>query len=429
MSDKLLTAGVFVLLGALFVLAANDGKVPWTKSRPPGPDWCEAHQVELSRCETCNPRLSRGGTYTVREREPKEGECPNTLVRIHLAPGVAEKVRLETHEARIGAVAEVLRANAETRYVPSSHARVGPRMAGIVREVRAVQGQEVQEGDVLALIESADFGQARSDYLQAVAVARLREKVHEREKALAEKRLGTGRDLLEAETALEEARLAVGRAAQRLAVLGVPEGKLAELTEKQDLSPVLELRAPFSGTVVEAQAVRGEAVTPERPIFAVAALERLWLSIDVYEPDFAGIAKDQKVSFFVEGLTGKRFPGRVVAIGGEVDEHTRTIRVFAEVKNVDGLLRARMFGRADVSIRPAEPKLVIPKAAVQNDGDCSLVFVSPSPDVFQARKVLLGSSYGQGWEVVGGLAAGEKVVTQGSFLLKTEVLRGQMGAG
>jgi cobalt-zinc-cadmium efflux system membrane fusion protein len=302
-------------------------------------------------------------------------------------------------------------------------------MAGIVREVQAVQGQEVGEGQVLALVESADFGQAKSDYLQAVAVLKLREAAWQREKLLAEKKIGTGREFLEAETGREEAKLAVGRAAQRLELLGVPRDRLAEVSEKQDTSALLELRAPFPGTVVEANAVRGEAVLPEKTVFAVAAMERMWLSIDVYESDLARIEKDQKVSFFVDGLTGRRFPGRVVAIGGEVDEHTRTIRVFADVKNVDGLLRARMFGRAEISIRAAEPKLLVPKEAVQNDGDCFLVFVSPSQDVFQARKIQLGTAYGQGWEVVGGLAAGEKVVTRGSFLLKTEILRGQMGAG
>jgi cobalt-zinc-cadmium efflux system membrane fusion protein len=103
--------------------------------------------------------------------------------------------------------------------------------------------------------------------------------------------------------------------------------------------------------------------------------------------------------------------------------------VIADVKNLDSLLRARMFGKAEISVKPPEPKLLVPKDAVQNAGDCNLVFVSTSKDVFQARKVHLGAAYEGGYEIAGGLAAGEKIVTKGSFLLKTEVLRGQMGAG
>lgn len=181
--------------------------------------------------------------------------------------------------------------------------------------------------------------------------------------------------------------------------------------------------------MVEASAVAGETASPEKPIFAVAATERMWVSIDVYESELGKLEKDQRVVFTVEGLPGQRFPGKVVAIGGEVDDRTRTVPVFGDVKNVQGLLRARMFGRAEVSIKAAEPKLLVPKSAVQSDGDCRLVFVSPTPNIFQARKIEIGAVYENGYELVGGLAAGEKVVTTGSFLLKTEVLRGEMGAG
>ena len=88
-----------------------------------------------------------------------------------------------------------------------------------------------------------------------------------------------------------------------------------------------------------------------------------------------------------------------------------------------------MFGRAAIRIEEAKPKLVVPREALQNDGDCWLVFVSPIENVFQAREVEPGVPYGAGIEIVGGLAAGERIVTTGSFLLKTEVLRGQIGAG
>jgi cobalt-zinc-cadmium efflux system membrane fusion protein len=191
----------------------------------------------------------------------------------------------------------------------------------------------------------------------------------------------------------------------------------------------MDVVSPFAGTVVEASAVPGEIATPEKPIFAVASLESLWAAIDVLEGDLAKIENGQRVVFTVDGIAGQRFPGKVVAVGGEVDDRTRTVRVYAEVKNVQGLLRAKMFGRAQITVKPPEPKLVVPKEAVQNDGDCYLVFVSPSADAYKARKIEVGTVYEQGYEVTGGLAAGEKVVTTGSFLLKTEVLRGQMGAG
>lgn len=369
-----------------------------------------------------DPKTERGGTTVIREREPKEGECPNTLVRITLAPGVSEEVKLGFHEAKEVTVAETIQANAESQYPPSQYARVAPRLPGVVREVKALLGQDVQEGEVLAILDSPDLGRAKQDLLQALSALKLREETYKQEKELFDKKIGTARELLQATTLLEEAKLTVSQARYRLAALGIT-------SDPTDTSGLLDVTAPFAGRVVEASAVRGETATTEKAIFSVAATERLWISIDVYESDLAKVEKDQKVTFHVEGLPGKKFPGRVVAIGGEVDDRTRTVRVFAEVKNVQGLLRANMFGRAEISVKPAEPKLLVPREAMQYDGDCWLVFVSPVKNVYQARKVEIGAVYGRGYEIVGGLAAGEKVVTTGSFLLKTEVLRGQMGAG
>jgi cobalt-zinc-cadmium efflux system membrane fusion protein len=385
--------------------------------------------VALSTCDKCNPKLARGGTVTTREREPHEGECPNTLVRVTLGPNAAERAGIELYDVEPRTLAETIRANAETRYVPSKYARVAPRMAGVVREVAGVLGQEVDAGALLATVESAAFGEAKSDYLQALTIRELRQSTYDQEKALADKNISSGRDLFAAKTALAEAEIAARRGAQRLATLGLTEAQVEAVAKQQDTSPALAVTAPFKGVVLDVTAVIGDAATAERPLFVVADVERLWVAIDVGAAALAEVETDQRVVFTVDELPGQRFPGKVVAIGGEVDEHTRTVRVIAEVKNPRGLLKANLFGRAEIMIRPAEPKLLVPKQAVQNDGDCNLVFVSGSPNVFQARKVQLGTVYESGFEVTAGLAAGEKIATTGSFLLKTEVLRGQMGVG
>jgi len=425
----IVTLGVFAGLAGAFFYVANDGKAPWTEEAPHGEDWCEAHDTVLSTCEKCNVELSRGGTFMVSSRDPEPGECPNTLVRITLADGAAEEVNLQYHTVAEQTISERVDANAETRYPPSKYARIAPRISGIVREVRAVLGQEVEEGDVLAIIESAEFGQAKSEYLQTLAILDLRKSTFEREKDLVEKKISAGRELLEAKAALTEASISVSRAAQTLAALGMTSEQVAAIPDTRDTSSLLPVVAPFAGRVVTAAAVIGEIASPQKHVFAVAAMRRFWVTMDVYEADLAKIELGQRVYFRVDGIPGQRFRGKVVAIGGEVDDRTRTVPVFADVKNTRGLLRAQMFGHAQIVVAPPEAKLLVPKEAVQSDGDCSLVFVAPKKNVYMSRGVELGRVFENGYEVVSGLAVGEKVVTVGSFLLKTEVLRGQMGAG
>lgn len=429
MRHAILTIAVFAVLGALFWTASHDGRLPWEPPPSHGEDWCEAHRIEDSRCGICNPKIARGGTFTERVREPAEGECPNTLVRVTLAPGGAGRIGIERRVVESRPVAESVLGNAESQYAPSGFARVAARIPGVVREVRAAVGLDVEAGAVLAVVASPDLGRAKSEYLQALGIRGLREKTCERERSLFEKKITAGRELAQAETELEEARLAARSAFQGLRTLGLTAAQVEAVAKDEDIGSLLEVTAPFAGTIVEAAAVAGENASPDRPLFAVADLGRLWISVDVGEGDLPKIGKGQRATFTVEGMPGRKFAGAVVAIGAEVDDRTRAARVYAEVPNPDGLLRARMFGRARIAVKPAEPRLLVPREAVQSDGDCSFVFVEAKPDVYLTRKVELGTSYEAGHEVLGGLVAGEAVVTTGSILLKSEVLRGEMGAG
>lgn len=429
MKSGILTGVVFATLITAFALTAMHGRLPWQGPPPHGTDWCEQHQVELSKCDNCNPKLARGGTVVTRMREPKAGECPNTLVKIELGPGVAARAGVVTAAVESRAISETARGNAETEYVPAAWARVGPRLGGVVRSVSATLGQQVEAGAPLAIVDSPELSGAKSAFLQAVSARDLRLELYTKTKALFDKHLVPGKEETESRTALEEAKLVLNAAALRLRALGLTEEQLAEVEKGKDVSAALVVSAPFAGTVVATSAVVGETASPDRPLFEIASLDRMWVAIDLPEADLTRVAAGQRAVFLLDSFPGKKFVGKVVALGGAVDDQTRTVKAYAEVKNPEVLLRAHMFGRAEITVKVAEPKVLVPREAVQNDGDCLLVFVESTPNVFQARKIEAGSVFEAGFEVKSGLVAGEKVATTGSFLLKTEAMKGQMGAG
>lgn len=430
MRQDAVTLSIFATLALAFAVVALDVPIPFLRAPAAAGELCAAHGKPVATCDQCNPKTARGGTFTSREREPREGECPNTLVRITLAPeAVAFVPAADLHTVQKVRISETLRANAELRYPPDRYALVAPRIAGTIRKIFLTMGAAVDAGTPLAQLESPEYGQAKSAYLQALSVRDARRQLFEQEQALFEKKVTPERDYLEAKNAAEEAHNALLQAEQKLTWLGHTQEQIRQIAEQRDASPVFDITAPFTGTVIDTTAVLGALATPDKAICTVADGSRMWALIDVTEADFARVEKDQKVVFRIEGAPETRFPGKVVAVAGEVDDRTRCIRVYADLKNVGGLLRANMFGTAEIAIRPAEPTLLVPKGAVQNDGDCNLVFVSPTAGVFQARKIELGTAYDQGFAVKGGLAEGERVATTGSFLLKTEILRGQIGAG
>lgn len=414
-------------------------------------DWCAGHDVPESQCTICNPGLladraedemddempaESSPIQLVRAAEASRSQrLPSVTCRIHsqrvqfLSPEIAHGAGLEYMRVERREITQTLTCNAEIAYDGNRYAHLSSRAPGIVREVKKDLGQTVEGREVLAIVDSADLGTAKAEYLQAQALLNLWERNHAREERLQESNVTTEQDVLEAETKLAESRIALSRATQRLRNLGLSDAQIREIAKIKDTTSFLPLTATFSGIVVERSGALGEVVDTQRALFAIADTSAMWAMLDVYESDVQKVRIGQPVVFEAEGLPGERRGGRVTWISSHVDRRTRTLKVRAEVANPDGLLRAGMFGKAIISIRDGEPALIVPKDAVQWEGCCNVVFVKRSDVLFEPRKVRLGYETERFFVVEEGVAMDEVIVTTGSFLLKTEILKGSIGAG
>lgn len=407
-------------------------------------DWCAEHGVPESQCTICgggepaadaSAVLASFGTErrapVMRANRAPSEACTNAFSTVQLAsPIVARRAGLQLETLRSETIDETIACNAEIAFDGDRFAHLAPRAPGSIAEVHVGLGDRVAAGDVLAIIDSAELGSAKAAYLQARVLVELREKNEARERALFDKNVGTEKDILEAETKLVESRVQLSNARQRLRNLGLSTDDIAQAAETGDTSSNLQLRAPFDGVIVERNAVTGEVVSTTAPLFAVADTSRMWVMLDVYEADVARLAQGQSVSLAIDAAPDVAFDGSLTWVSSHVDPRTRTIRARAEMSNADGLLRANMFGRAEVHVRTIDDAILVPESAVQWDGCCNLVFVRQTDTVYQPYKVALGYKRNGHYVVEDGLlAAGDSVVTQGSFLLKTEILKGSIGAG
>ncbi len=399
-------------------------------------DWCAGHGVPESRCLLCNPGLAELPTAAAadsnlpRKQRAPSVTCTTQQLTVTLErPEIVAEAGFEFATARVEAITRTLECNAELAYDGNRHAQLAPQVAGSVQSVQADLGDRVAPGQVLATIVSPAFGAAKAAYLQADAVVTLWQKNHAREADLLVRGVSTEKDVVEAETHLAESRIALSRAEQELISLGLSPQQIARVKESGDTTARYQVTAPFAGVVVGRHAVVGEVCDPSQPLFAVADVSRMWALLDIYESEVRQISAGQPVILQVEGLPGLPLAGVVTWVSSQLDPRTRTLRARAEVENPDGLLRANMFARATVTVRQAVPTVVVPREAVQWEGCCNVVFVQTSTTTFVPRKVHLGPAAGAVYEVAGGLEGGETVVTQGSFLLKTEILKGNIGAG
>lgn len=413
-------------------------------------DWCDEHGLPESHCETCNPGTlekyqSSQATPVPRAEEPEFAVLSLDTPRVKAAPSltcstdssvvrltspqVAERVGLLTEEVRRGKLRETLEAPATVEYDSRAHARLAPRATGIVVEVRRDLGDRVEAGEVLVVLDSPALAAAKSELLQAAARLSLWTQNSQRERALLEKGLSMEQDALAAETQLVESRLALASAEQRLASLGLGAEQIEAVREQGEVSSSLSILAPFAGTVVGLETVLGEVASPERSIVSVADTSRMWALVDVDQSQIRLVERGQPVLLAAEGWSGETFAGQVTWLSSDVDRHTRTVKVRAEFANPEGILRARSFGTARIVTRDDSEAVLVPKDAVQWEGCCNVAFERRSPTEFVPRKLRLGYDTGDHYEVLSGLSGGETVVTQGSFVLKTELQKGSIGAG
>jgi len=238
------------------------------------------------------------------------------------------------------------------------------------------------------------------------------------------------RELFTAEKTLRIAKSAVDAAERALHILGVSQEAASSLASAADTALLpYELKSPMGGRVVQRHAVVGESVTEEDALYTVADLSSLWLMLDLQARDLIEVRTDLPLIFTVDGLPGHSFQGRIAWISSQVDDRTRTVQARASLANDDGLLRANMFGRARIILHDNKEVPTVPEQAVQTDGCCQLVFVKESDTLYRPRKVVLGTSANGYVEIHKGLQLDEAVVTTGSFLMKTEILKGNIGAG
>ncbi|MBE7558825.1 efflux RND transporter periplasmic adaptor subunit [bacterium] len=414
-------------------------------------DWCAGHNLPESQCTLCNPELlekqpaapatdadaglrvetvADTGAFVPRSLQPPNVVCTKELLQIRLpSPDIADKMGLVCETVRQATAAHTFTCLLETAYNANRHARIAPRLAGILARVEKDLGDVVNKGEALAVLDSVELGHAKTAYLEARALLSPAEKNLTREKSLLERGLTTEEAVLAAESRVVECRVAVSRAEETLRGLGLSDAELRRVAETGDKSPRLSITAPFAGLVVERNGTLGESIAADQALFAIADTSRMWAMLKLPESEAFSVHLGAPVLVEVNGLAGERFAGSLSWISTQIDSRTRTLSARAEVDNARGLLRAGMFGRAEVRVGESRPSVLVPRAAVQWEGCCNVVFVRAGDSLFRPRKVSLAYQTGDHYVVREGLSGGEQVVSTGSFLLKTELLKDNIGAG
>ncbi|OHB81608.1 MAG: efflux transporter periplasmic adaptor subunit [Planctomycetes bacterium RBG_16_64_12] len=471
-------------------------------------DWCEEHAVPESQCVECNPDLlPRGKDYgwckehgvqncplehpdvaQVKKRpETAEEDSQRAAQALASAPrpennAVCKNYRRRIQFASLEAVkkagvdvalvdrqpiVESISANGQITYDQTRFASLSSRLPGTVWHVEKNVGDQVRAGEVLALVDAAEVGRAKTGLIQALAQEELQRKVVSRLDTLSSQGIVPGRQwqtaqteyvqararLLSAQQALGNLGLSVNveqlrglpeeKLAERLRLLGLPGQHIQQLSPDETTANLLPVKAPMDGIIVARQVVAGEVVDSSRVLFQLADTSRMWLTLNVSVEDAGRIVLGQPVRFRPDGSRDE-VSGTLVWISTTADQQTRMVTVRAELPNPKGQLRNETFGAGRIVLREEQEAIVVPNEAIHWEGCCHVVFVRDkgyfdkpdSPKAFHIRTVRLGAGHrpeglvgGTFTEVVAGVLPGEVLAAKGSDVLRAELLKNNLGEG
>lgn len=272
---------------------------------------------------------------------------------------------------------------------------------GFAVKVPVQLGDKVHKGQVLAVVNSPDLAKAISSYQTAKAQETLTQKELNREQGLYKHGAAPRKALESARYSERHAEIEVDNAQHQIELLG---GNV------KSPSPLVNVRAPFGGTIIKQKISRGEAVENSY-LFKVADLSRVWVLCSIYENDLPRVQVGDFASVKIAAYPKLKLSGRISNISGVLNPATRTAKVRVVLNNPHGLLKPGMFATAQFTATHKSQEVLVPVSALFQLHDDFWVFRPIKPGVFRREPLTVGSIVKPGWQVVThGLRAGQQVV-------------------
>jgi cobalt-zinc-cadmium efflux system membrane fusion protein len=338
-----------------------------------------------------------------------------------------EAANLKIEEVSLKSLKNIIQVPGKVQFNENKLAHVGSRVSGRIIEVKGNLGDQVRKGEILAIIDSTELGSSQSEYLKAKANFHAHEKSYQRAKKLLEGKAISLGEYQKREAEYMNVRAEFKAVEDRLHLLGLSEEEVKLIGSEHTINSKVAVRAPFSGTVVERHATLGEVIEPAVKLFTLADLSQLWVIADVPEKNTRLIKAGLPVEIKVSPYPNETFKGIITYVGAQIDPSTRTVKSRAEVDNPLGQLKPEMFATISITTEIIPDVLAIPAEAVQTDMNKKIVFIDKGNGGYEIREVSLSRHVNGFYQVEDGLKVGEKIVTEGSFLLKSESQKSELG--
>jgi len=357
--------------------------------------------------------------------EEHEHEAEHDL--ISLDDKTLDLIDLKVEMVQLGNVDVYVSAPGKIMADENRIAHIGPVIPARIHEVLFNLGDRVKKGEELVCLESTELGEKRAAYDRAVAKLEIAVADYNRKKKLHEENVISEKALLESELQKKNAEINAEYTRKMLLIAGLTEDEINSPPTAHGSVSVctVHLHSPIDGIIIERKAKKGQKVDKPDCLFEIADLSKVWIEADIFEKDLSKIKIGDVIRVKVSAFPGEVFMGKIFFIGYTMNEETRTIKVRSEVDNPELKLRPGMFSSIEIVTGVKEDVVIVPKSAVLDDENLKIVFVKEGND-YHRHVVKVGVESGNYMEIVEGLKAGDLVVTQGNYQLKSKAMMGQV---
>jgi membrane fusion protein, heavy metal efflux system len=294
--------------------------------------------------------------------------------------------------------------------------------SGRVSRLIAKLGDVVKKGQPLMVVQASEFVQAQSDLATAKAQLRLAQTNESRLHELYQTRGAALKDWQQSQVDLATAEATLAAVHNRLRIAGKTDGEIAAMERApaaRQTNPEVVIPAPIDGTVIQRQVGLGQYIqsAASSPVYSISDLSTVWLVANVREDDTPFVRIGDAVNVRVHAFPNRVFQAKISYVAPMVDQATHRLQVRADVKNSDGSLKPQMFASFDIVTGHDEAAPAIPQSAIIYEGDAARVWVEEKDGRLGLRQLQVGRTDGEQVEALGGIKAGERVVTSGAIFI------------
>ncbi len=301
---------------------------------------------------------------------------PNSVV---LDDALRQRIRTGKPERRD--VTSELAVSGRVEVDATRTSRIGSPVLGRITEVLVEEGEEVREGQRLALLHSTGLNEAQLELLKALSQKMVAERAVARARTLLKADVIGAAELQRREAELAQATAELEAARDELALLGMPAEAIQELERTRALKSVTWVVSNRDGTVIHRRAAVGQVVQPADTIFEIADLRQVWVVADVPEKEIGQVSVGVPLTVEFDALPGRRISGRLSFVSPLVNPETRTVMVRVELANPQKLFKPAMLATMTLHGH-ARPMLTLPEDAFVREGDQEFVFLRADADRF-----------------------------------------------